>query len=80
MATHSSILPWRIPWIGSLVGYIPYSCRELDKTEQLTLSFLIAIIFREVLELQKLFLFNVLKILLTIILHNTSIKVFLKYY
>ena len=56
------------------MGYILYSCRELDRTEQLTLPFLIVIIFRAVLALQKLFLFNVLKILLTIILYNISIK------
>ena len=29
MATYSSILAWRIPW----------GCRELDTTEQLSLSF-----------------------------------------
>ena len=39
MATHSSIVVWRIPWTWSLVGYIPWGCKELDTTEQLTLSF-----------------------------------------
>ena len=35
MATHSSILAWKIPWTGSLVGYSPQSRKELDTTEQL---------------------------------------------
>ena len=33
-ATHSSILAWRIPW------YSPWGCKELDITEQLSLSLL----------------------------------------
>ena len=40
MATHSSILAWGIPWKGSLVGYSPRGCKELDTTEQLTFSLL----------------------------------------
>ena len=36
MATHSSILPWRLPWTSSLVGYSPLVAKE-DTTEQLTL-------------------------------------------
>ena len=36
MATHSSILAWRIPWTWSLVGYSPRGCKESDTTEQLT--------------------------------------------
>ena len=35
MATHSSILAWRIPWTESLVGYSPWGHKELDMTEQL---------------------------------------------
>ena len=31
MATHSSILAWRIPW----TVYSPWGCKELDTTEQL---------------------------------------------
>ena len=33
MATHSSILTWRIPWTvqRSLVGYSSWTCKELDK-------------------------------------------------
>ena len=36
MATHSSILPWEIPWHKSLVGYSLWGCNESDTTEQLT--------------------------------------------
>ena len=35
MATHSSILAWRIPWRGAWQGW---GGKELDTTEQLTLS------------------------------------------
>jgi len=35
MATHSSSLAWRIPWTK---GYGSWDCKELDMTEQLTLS------------------------------------------
>ena len=37
MATHSSILPWRITWTRSLAGCSPWGHKELDTTEQLTL-------------------------------------------
>ena len=34
MATHSSILAWRISWTErSLVGYSPWGLKELDTTE-----------------------------------------------
>ena len=33
MATHSSILAWSIPWL-----YSPWGHKELDMTEQLSLS------------------------------------------
>ena len=36
MATHSSILAWRIPW--SLVGYSPWGWKGLDTTERLTFT------------------------------------------
>ena len=39
MATHSSILVWRIPWTeepGRL--YSPWGCKESDTTEQLSLN------------------------------------------
>ena len=35
MATHSSIVAWRIPW--SLVGYSPWADKESDMTEKLSL-------------------------------------------
>jgi len=33
MATHSSILAWESPWIGSLEGYSPGGIKESDMTE-----------------------------------------------
>ena len=33
MATHSSILAWRIPWTRSLAGYSPWGRQESDATE-----------------------------------------------
>ena len=36
MATHSSILAWRIPMQRSLVGYCPWGCKQPDMTKQLT--------------------------------------------
>ena len=39
MATHSSILAWRIPWTEEPGGlYSPWGRKELDTTEQITLS------------------------------------------
>ena len=35
MATHSSILAWRIPWIE---GYSPWGHKDSDTTKRLTLS------------------------------------------
>ena len=32
MATHSSILAWRMPW----TVYSPWGCKELDMTEPLS--------------------------------------------
>ena len=37
MATHSSILAWRIHGQRSLMGYSPRGHKELDPTEELTL-------------------------------------------
>ena len=37
MATHSSILAWRIPWTEGPEGYSPWDFKELDMTELLTL-------------------------------------------
>ena len=33
MATHSSVLAWRIPGMGSLVSCCLWGCTELDMTE-----------------------------------------------
>ena len=38
MATHSSILAWRIPWTEERGGHSPWGHRGLDTTEWLTLS------------------------------------------
>ena len=38
MATHSSILAWRIPWTESMVGYSLWGCKKSDTTEGLTLT------------------------------------------
>ena len=37
MATHSSILAWRIPWTGDLVDSSPCGHKDLDTTERLSL-------------------------------------------
>ena len=39
MATHSSILAWRIPGTGSLVGYSPWGRKESDMTERLHFTY-----------------------------------------
>ena len=39
MATHSSVLAWRIPRTGSLVGCCLWVCTESDTTEQLPFHF-----------------------------------------
>ena len=39
MATHSSILAWRILWTEELVGYSPWGRKESDTTEQLHFTF-----------------------------------------
>ena len=36
--THSSILAWRIPWTEEPGGLQSISCKELNTTEELTLS------------------------------------------
>ena len=39
MATHSSILAWKIPWTEKLGGlYSLRGCKELDTTEPITLT------------------------------------------
>ena len=37
MASHFSILAWKIPRTRELVSHSPGSCKELDMTEKLTL-------------------------------------------
>ena len=39
MATHSSVLTWRIPWMEEPVGHSPWGCKELDTTEWLHFHF-----------------------------------------
>ena len=36
MATHSSVLAWRIPWTEEMAGYSPWVHKELDTTKQQT--------------------------------------------
>jgi len=36
MATHSSIIAWRIPWTEEPGSYSPWSRKESDTIEQLT--------------------------------------------
>ena len=38
MATHSSILAWKIPWTEKPVGCSPWGRKESDTTEQLHFS------------------------------------------
>ena len=38
MATHSTILAWRIPGIEEPGGYSPWGLKESNMTERLTLS------------------------------------------
>ena len=37
MTTCSSILAWKIPWTGCLVGHSPWGSKELDTTELLSM-------------------------------------------
>ena len=46
MATHSSILAWRIPWTGVWrATYSPQGHEELDTTKQLTLSLMVRCLY-----------------------------------
>ena len=38
LATHSSIVAWKIPWMEGLAGYDQWGCEELDMTERLALT------------------------------------------
>ena len=33
MATHFSILPWKIPWAEESGGLSPWGCKESDRTD-----------------------------------------------
>ena len=46
MSIYSSILAWRIPWTGSLVGYSPWGCKDSDMTERLTKKRIQVLVFR----------------------------------
>ena len=39
-AIHSNILAWRIPWTKETDGYSSWDHKELDMTEQLSLSYI----------------------------------------
>ena len=39
MATHSSTLAWKIPWMEEPVGCTPWGHKELDTTERLHFHF-----------------------------------------
>jgi len=43
MATHCSILAWKIPWTEEPGGYSPWSRKELDMIELLTLYSILAL-------------------------------------
>ena len=43
MATHSSILAWKVPWTEILVDYSPWGCKESDTTERLHPSLIVTI-------------------------------------
>ena len=36
IATHSSILAWKIPWTEWVADYSSWGCKELDMTVQVT--------------------------------------------
>ena len=40
MATHSSTIAWKIPWMEELVGYSPRDGKESDTTERLHFHFI----------------------------------------
>ena len=48
MATHSSLLAWRIPWTESLAGCSPRGLKGSGRTERLSFSlcFLMGLVFK----------------------------------
>ena len=51
MATHSSILAWRIHGQRSLAGYSPWRRKELDTNEQFSLSYTLLILYNHLIYL-----------------------------
>ena len=51
MATHSSILAWRIPWTEEPVGYSPWGHKASDMTEAIEHAHTLDILVRENLNL-----------------------------
>ena len=47
MATQSSILAWRIPWIEEPSGLQSMGCKEWDKTVQPTFTFKTSVMSKE---------------------------------
>ena len=64
MATHSSILGWRIPWTEEPGGLQSMGCKESDTTEQLSTEYPLLQIFASPLISQKPF-YNGLKVIHT---------------
>ena len=52
IATHSSIIAWRIHGQRSLVGYSLWGCKGLDVTERLTLTFKIFVLKSNLLDMR----------------------------
>ena len=52
MATHSSIISWKVQWMGEAAGYAPSGHEESDMTERLHFAFFLADIFRKEWEVQ----------------------------
>ena len=59
MATHSSILDWRIPWTEEPGGLLSMGHKELDTTEQPTLIYTKLHIFQSSLGKDQVFIYSV---------------------
>ena len=68
MATHSSILAWRIPWTEEAGGLQFMRCKESDTTEQLTLC--TKKLFSRLSDTSALFCIHTLRALLSFIKWN----------
>ena len=42
MATHYSVLAWKIPWTEDLAGYSPWGHKAWDTTERVALSLILS--------------------------------------